>query len=192
MDKNSKYWGFYGAERSDQRHNTTKVLVRRQFYYLNIRVQWLHSSWLEKEKRWDCDVKLIASSLAFACGSIHQGVDRFTTESRGQQCMFMSCASLFFNHTVMPVTTWDSQTTDQIVVHGDSMYRKALANGRIPYAETLTVEWLSTSCSKMGHRQWRSYEIGKIARCDWGRGGGYLGQVLLGMCRWPLRTPTPL
>ena len=23
-------------------------------------------------------------------------------------------------------------------------------------------------------------------------GGGYLGQVLLGMCRWPLRTPTQL
>ena len=23
-------------------------------------------------------------------------------------------------------------------------------------------------------------------------GGGYLGHVLLGMCRWPLRTPTPL
>ena len=23
-------------------------------------------------------------------------------------------------------------------------------------------------------------------------GGGYLGQVLLGMCHWPLRTPTPL
>ena len=23
-------------------------------------------------------------------------------------------------------------------------------------------------------------------------GGGYLGQFLLGMCRWPLRTPTPL
>ena len=22
--------------------------------------------------------------------------------------------------------------------------------------------------------------------------GGYLGQVLLDMCRWPLRTPTPL
>ena len=22
MDKNGKYWGFYGAERSDQRHNT--------------------------------------------------------------------------------------------------------------------------------------------------------------------------
>ena len=25
-----------------------------------------------------------------------------------------------------------------------------------------------------------------------GGGGGYLSQVLLGMCRWPLRTPTPL
>ena len=24
------------------------------------------------------------------------------------------------------------------------------------------------------------------------RGGGHLGQVLLGMCCWPLRTPTPL
>ena len=25
-----------------------------------------------------------------------------------------------------------------------------------------------------------------------GGGGGYLGQFMLGMCRWPLRTPTPL
>ena len=25
-----------------------------------------------------------------------------------------------------------------------------------------------------------------------GGGGGYLGQFLLGMCRWPLETPTPL
>ena len=25
-----------------------------------------------------------------------------------------------------------------------------------------------------------------------GGGGGYLGQFLLGMCRWPLRAPTPL
>ena len=24
-----------------------------------------------------------------------------------------------------------------------------------------------------------------------GRGGGYLGQFLLGMCCWPLRAPTP-
>ena len=25
-----------------------------------------------------------------------------------------------------------------------------------------------------------------------GGGGGYLGSVLLGMCRWPLRAPSPL
>ena len=25
-----------------------------------------------------------------------------------------------------------------------------------------------------------------------GRGGGHLGPFLLGMCRWPLRAPTPL
>ena len=28
--------------------------------------------------------------------------------------------------------------------------------------------------------------------CSFGRGGGYFGQVLLDMCRWPLRTPTLL
>ena len=32
--------------------------------------------------------------------------------------------------------------TDQIVVHSDSMYRKALADGRIPDAETLSVDCL--------------------------------------------------
>ena len=32
MDKNGKYWGFYGEERSDQRYNTTKMLVRRYFF----------------------------------------------------------------------------------------------------------------------------------------------------------------
>ena len=26
----------------------------------------------------------------------------------------------------------------------------------------------------------------------WGGGGGYLNQVLLGMCRWLLRSPTQL
>ena len=29
MDKNGKCWEFYGEERSDQRHNTTKMLVKR-------------------------------------------------------------------------------------------------------------------------------------------------------------------
>ena len=28
--------------------------------------------------------------------------------------------------------------------------------------------------------------------CRPGGGGWYLGQLLLGMCCWPLRTPTPL
>ena len=32
---------------------------------------------------------------------------------------------------------------------------------------------------------------GSLAPGGWGV-GGYLGQVLLGMCRWHLRTPTPL
>ena len=34
-----------------------------------------------------------------------------------------------------------------------------------------------------------------VLQCDVfpaGGGGGYFGQFLLGMCRWPLRAPTPL
>ena len=32
----------------------------------------------------------------------------------------------------------------------------------------------------------------KSFRTRRGGGGGYLGKFLLGMCRWPLRAPTPL
>ena len=37
-----------------------------------------------------------------------------------------------------------------------------------------------------------SVSDGNWQRFDPGGGGGYLGQVLLGMCRWPLRTPHPI
>ena len=49
---------------------------------------------------------------------------------------------------------------------------------------------LKLSQSKRGQEWWRV--------SSWGMGGGggeregYLGQVLLRMCQWPLRTPTPL
>ena len=43
------------------------------------------------------------------------------------------------------------------------------------------VEFFSVSLGRLP----RNREMG-------GGGGGYLGQFLLGMCRWPLRTPTPL
>ena len=37
------------------------------------------------------------------------------------------------------------------------------------------------------------FELHKnLVLCNPGRGGGELGQFLLGMYRWPLRTPTPL
>ena len=32
----------------------------------------------------------------------------------------------------------------------------------------------------------------RVSCVDCNPGGGYLGQFLLGMCRWPFRTPTPL
>ena len=35
-------------------------------------------------------------------------------------------------------------------------------------------------------------EINLILQAPGGGGWGYLGQVLLGMCCWPLRTPIPL
>ena len=44
------------------------------------------------------------------------------------------------HHTEMPMNMWNSRTIDKIVVQGDAMYRNALADGRIPDAETLSVD----------------------------------------------------
>ena len=43
-----------------------------------------------------------------------------------------------------------------------------------------------------GVAQWRERSTPTNARGGGGGGGGYLGQFLLGMCRWPLIAPTPL
>ena len=47
MDKNGKYWGFYVAERSDQRYNTTKVLEGDIILIYEYNIS--HSSWLSGE-----------------------------------------------------------------------------------------------------------------------------------------------
>ena len=44
-----------------------------------------------------------------------------------------------------------------------------------------------TACDKL-----MSLDTVQASKPESPGGGGYLGQFLLGMCRWPLRTPTPL
>ena len=87
-------------------------------------------------------LKLMASCVTIACGSIHQGVESFSVESRGPQCMFMSLASLIFHHAAVPLSAWNSHMVDQVFVDGGLMYLKALADKSIPDEETLSANYL--------------------------------------------------
>lgn len=79
----------------------------------------------------------------FACGSIHQGNERFSSESRGRQCSYISLSALLVDQTI-PVFEWNSPTIDSILLLGDRMYLHALGNGLIPNAESLSVDNLPT------------------------------------------------
>ena len=49
---------------------------------------------------------------------------------------------------------------------------------------------LSLICKKIfKHKTF--FSINHLEELEYPEGGGYLAQFLLGMCRWPLRTPTP-
>ena len=44
----------------------------------------------------------------FACGSIHQGHECFSAQSRGKQCAFMSLSALLTARNMSSVNEWDS------------------------------------------------------------------------------------
>lgn len=52
----------------------------------------------------------------FTCGSVHQGDERFSNDSRGKQCSFISLTliALFVEQTI-PVCEWNCQTVDNIL-----------------------------------------------------------------------------
>lgn len=45
-------------------------------------------------------------------GSIHQGSEHFSEESRGEQCSFISLTALLF-HQYQPVQLWSTDTVDE-------------------------------------------------------------------------------
>ena len=67
-----------------------------------------------------------------ACGSIHQGHERFKGQSRGKQCSFMSL-SVLINAQNIPVMEWNTSTIDSVLIRGDTMYLDAFENGDIPH-----------------------------------------------------------
>jgi hypothetical protein len=74
----------------------------------------------------------------FTCGSVHQGDERFSNDSCGKQCSFISLIALFVEQTI-PVCEWNCQTVDNILSLGDCMYLHALKNQLIPSTELLSV-----------------------------------------------------
>ena len=82
----------------------------------------------------------------FACGSIHQGHERFSGQSRGKQCAFMSLSALLTARNI-PVSEWNSTTIDNVLIQGDRMYLNALDNGLIPRQQLLFVDHLPTVVS---------------------------------------------
>ena len=64
-------------------------------------------------------------SQSFVCGSFHQGSDRFSVESRGSQCVPNALCALI--HAQFS-NICSSTEIDQILVEGDSLYKKILAS----------------------------------------------------------------
>ena len=63
-------------------------------------------------------------------GSIHQGHERFSGDSRGKQCSFMSLSALLTAQTVS-VEKWDLTTIDRLLIEGDRIYLNAYNNGLV-------------------------------------------------------------
>ena len=63
-----------------------------------------------------------------ACGSIHQGHERFSYDSRGRQEIFMCLAALLCEQ-FLPIREWRCQDIGQVLLRGDhifSVYSAAL------------------------------------------------------------------
>ena len=86
-------------------------------------------------------------------GSIHQGHECFSGQSRGKQCSFMSLSALLTAQTI-PVIEWNPTTIHNVLVQGDNMYLNAFNIDLIP-REVLTKKlkrkcrFLAKLCSEL-------------------------------------------
>ncbi len=82
----------------------------------------------------------------FFSADIHQGDERFSVNSRGKQCAFMSLSALLTARNI-PLNLWSRITFKYALLQGDNMFLNALDNGLIvldPAVEFLSVENLPT------------------------------------------------
>ena len=66
----------------------------------------------------------------FLSGTMHQGderfsVQRFSVQTRGKQCAFMSLAAVITAQN-NPLIDWSTTTFDNVLSQGDQMYLKCL------------------------------------------------------------------
>ena len=55
------------------------------------------------------------------CGSIHQGHEGFSDDSRGRQEIFMCLAALLYEQ-FLPIREWRCQDIDQVLLNGDHFF----------------------------------------------------------------------
>ena len=81
-----------------------------------------------------------------ACESIHQGHERFSSQSQGKQCSFMSLSALLAAQTVS-FLHWNSATIDNVLVQGGGLYLTVFENGNIPPEGFFVSERITDCCS---------------------------------------------
>jgi hypothetical protein len=68
-----------------------------------------------------------------ASGSIHQGHERFSAQSRGKQCSFMSLSAILTAHVTTSVVEWNMSIIDDVILQGDNVYLNAFQKYHINF-----------------------------------------------------------
>ena len=90
------------------------------------------------------------------CGSIHQGHERFSDDSRGRQEIFMCLAALLYEQ-FLSIREWSCQDIDQVLLHGDHFFlsselldKNASIRSKLPtaacWSREITEENLKQTC----------------------------------------------
>ena len=92
---------------------------------------------------------------------MHQGDERFSVQTRGKQCAFMSLAAVITAQN-NPLIDWSTTMFHNVLSQGDQMYLKALNKGLIVLeqgVEFLSIDNLSKVVSVSGCSSMFSYGI---------------------------------
>ena len=90
-----------------------------------------------------------------ACGSIHQGHESFSSQSRGKQCSFM-CLSVLLKAQTIPVFEWNTARIDSLLNQGNTMYLNDFENDDIPHEGFLSLNHLPSVVRLPEHHQSKS------------------------------------